>query len=325
MIHDSIADLVGGTPLVRLSRLFPNRSVDVLAKLEYLNPLGSTKDRVARFVIQRVTQRGLLVPGGEVVESSSGNFGIALAALAPLYGLSVTCVVDPIVTGPNLTILKGLGARVEMVDQPDEHGGYLHTRLRRVQEIVRDRTNALWINQYANDLCWQAHYESTATEILKQVECPVDVLVVAVSTTATLLGTARGLREHWPQLKVVAVDAVGSVVFGGVGSARRLPGLGSSRTPELLRRDEIDEVLHVTEEDAITGCRSLLAVEGILAGASSGALVSALKRITPAMSAGTSLLTLLPDRGERYLDLVFDDNPAFAGEPMMAASGRRSR
>jgi cysteine synthase A len=306
MIHDSIVDAVGNTPVVRLERLFGGTGVEVLAKLDFLNPFGSTKDRVAKHVIEQALRHGLVRPGGQIVESSSGNFGIALASIAPRYGISVRCVVDPNICLPNLQIMRGLGAEVEMVSEPDGEGGYLGTRLRRVGEIVAENPEVWWVNQYANEMCWQTHAEGTAAELLDQIADPADLLLAAVSTTATLLGTTRGLRTRWPDLRVVAVDAHGSVVFGGHGSTRRLPGLGSSRPSQLMRRSEIDDLVHVRESDAIEGCRDLLRHEGILAGASSGALVAAARQLAPGLAPGTRLLTILPDRGERYLDLVFD-------------------
>lgn len=310
MIYASIAEVVGRTPVVHLSRLFSGSPVEVLAKLEFLNPLGSAKDRVARYVIEESLRQGVLEPGGRIVESSSGNLGIALAALGPLYGLAVTCVVDPVISPANLVILRNLGAHVEMVEEPDRERGYLQTRLRRVHELLRDQPDLLWVNQYANELCLRAHADGTAEELLADVDGRLDVLAVAVSTTATLLGAGGRLRQRWPDLRLVAVDALGSAVFGGPGAPRRLPGLGSSRQPELLQRagpDLTPEVRYVSEDEAISGCRDLLRSEGILAGASSGAVVAALRGLIPELAPGTRIATVLPDRGERYLGLVYAD------------------
>lgn len=305
MIHSSIAQVVGDTPVVRLDRLFAGTGATVLAKLDYLNPIGSTKDRVARHVIEQSISRGLIAPGGHIVESSSGNFAIALSALGPLYGLRVTCVVDPVITDANLTILRHLGATVVMVDDKDEHGGYLGSRLREVREIVDTDPRAMWINQYANELCWQAHVEGTAAEMADQIDVDVDLLVVAVSTTATLHGTARGLRRRWPALRTAAVDAEGSVIFGGQGHARRLPGLGSSQPSRLMTADQVDDIVRVCDADAVRGCRDLLRTEGILAGASSGALVAGIRAILDRSEDGLTVATILPDRGERYLGHLY--------------------
>ncbi|WP_328972697.1 2,3-diaminopropionate biosynthesis protein SbnA [Streptomyces sp. NBC_00239] len=312
MIHDSIAGAVGNTPVVRLERLFRDQPLDVMAKLEYLNPLGSMKDRAARHVIESWLADGTVRPGSRLVESSSGNFGIALAALAPLYGLRLTCVLDPNTSATNLAILDNLGADIDMVWEQDTCGGYLETRLARVRQIVARDPDVVWVNQYANDLCWQAHYEQTATEVLTQIPGGIDVLMAAVSTTATLQGLARRLRAHWPTLRVVAVDAFGSVIFGGPAAPRRLPGHGSSRVPELAATLEHDDVVLVRDEEAVAGCHALLRSEGILAGASSGAVVSALQRIGPSLPDGSRVLTLFADRGERYMDLVYATGAATA-------------
>jgi len=309
MICESIVEAVGDTPIVRLSRLFGGSGIEVFAKLEYLNPIGSSKDRVARYVIEQSVERGLVKRGGRIVESSSGNFGIALAAMAPLYGISVTCVVDPNICASNHVILRNLGADIEMVGEPDSDGGYLGARLRRVQEIVSADPQVLRVNQYANELCAEVHTITTAAEILRQVDAPMDLLAVAVSTTATLAGISRGLKASWPHLKLVAVDSVGSVVFGGQPGVRRLPGLGSSRRSEFMQASDVDDVIYVSEPDAIDACRDLLRSEGILAGASSGALVSALRGLAPALAAGTRAMIVLPDRGERYLDSVYGASP----------------
>ncbi|MGW7242636.1 2,3-diaminopropionate biosynthesis protein SbnA [Streptomyces sp. NPDC054804] len=315
MIHETIAGVIGNTPVVRLGRLFQDQHFEVLAKLEYLNPLGSMKDRAARHVIESWLADGTLRPGDRLVESSSGNFGIALAALGPLYGLHVTCVLDPNTCEANLSILANLGARIDVVHERDGQGGYLETRLARVRHLIADDPKAVWVNQYTNKLCWHAHYQQTAQEIIEQISEPVDVLVVAVSTTATLQGIARRLRERWPELKVVAVDAAGSVIFGGPPAPRRLPGHGSSRKPDLATDCPHDHVMYVEEADAVAGCHALLRSEGILAGASSGAVVNAITRMGPLLEPGSRVLTLFADRGERYVDLVYSSASVEVMEP----------
>jgi N-(2-amino-2-carboxyethyl)-L-glutamate synthase len=307
MVSASIIECIGGTPLVRLRRLF-SHGPQVYAKLELLNPGGSVKDRPARYIIERGLRDGTIAPGATIVESSSGNFGIALAMAARIYELDFVCVVDPRIAPLNLRILEQLGARVEMVQRPDPYGGYLHTRLERVQELVAEIPGAYWIDQYANELNAQCHYDGIGTEIVEALsEEPVDVFVAAVSTSATLMGAARRLRDAWPAIHVVAVDAQGSVIFGGPASRRSLPGIGSSRTPELLCEDEVDEVIYVDDFDSARGCRELLRGEGILAGGSSGAVIAAAQRVVATLPPTARVVAVLPDRGERYMDLVYDD------------------
>lgn len=306
-IHDSLMTCVGGTPLLRLSRCFPDPDREVIAKLEMLNPVGSMKDRPARFIIESGLASGVLRPGMRLVESTSGNFGVALAALARLHRLRFTAVVDPKTTTTNVQLLQAFGADVEVVTDRDHSGGYLHTRIRRAQNLADRSADCLWVNQYANELNWRAYYETTGREVLDAITRPVDYLVAPVSTTGSILGLARRLRERFSGVRVVAVDAVGSVIFGTPAGPREIPGYGASRVPELLNRCEIDHVIQIDDVSAALGCRRLVAAEGVLAGGSSGAVVAAIAQLLPSTSPGSRILTVLPDRGERYLDLVYDD------------------
>jgi 2,3-diaminopropionate biosynthesis protein SbnA len=308
MLYRSVVACVGRTPLVELGRQFPPPGPNIIAKLELMNPSGSMKDRSAAYIVERGLADGTITAASHLIESSSGNFGIALATAARVYDLDFTCVVDPKTTPANLRILQRLGARVEIVTEPDEHGCYLDARLRRVAELCLERPDGVWINQYANERNWLAHYHGTAGEILADLDRPLDCLVVPVSTTGTILGLARRLRDAFPGLHVVAVDAVGSVIFGGPAGPRHLPGLGAGRRPELLAAGEIDEVVSVSDREAVAGCRALAATEGILAGGSSGAVVAAINRIRPHLPDDWQMLTVLPDRGDRYLDQVYDDD-----------------
>lgn len=320
MLYSSVAACVGRTPLVTLGRQFPPPGPTVIAKLELMNPSGSMKDRPAAYIIEQGLADGTITAASHLIESSSGNFGIAVAAAARVYDLQFTCVVDPKTTPANLRILQSLGAAVEIVAEPDEHGCYLAARMARVAELCRTERDSLWINQYANERNWQAHYDGTASEILHDLPGPLDCLVVPVSTTGTILGLARRLRRAFPALHVVAVDAVGSVIFGGPPGPRHVPGLGAGRRPELLAPGEIDEVVPVSDVEAVAGCRALALSEGILAGGSSGAAVSAIERLRPELPDDWVVLTVLPDRGERYLEQIYDDGwaKAIGYEPRQA-------
>jgi N-(2-amino-2-carboxyethyl)-L-glutamate synthase len=327
MIHESILSCIGETPLVDLRRLFPDPELTVIAKLELLNPGGSVKDRPARFIVEQGLRDGQITQQSHLIESSSGNLGIALAMVARVYGLRFTCVVDPKISPINLRILQNLGAEIDMVDLPDRQGGYLETRISRVQELLKQTPHGFWINQYANRLNWEAHFYGTGDEIIAQIDRPIDYLVMAVSTTGTILGVARRLRQEFPKLRVVAVDAVGSVIFGGRPGSREIPGIGASRVPELLCREEIDEVIYISDWEAVESCRELLAYEGIFAGGSSGSVIAAVQQMLPRLARPATVLTLLPDRGDRYVSTVYDDEwvaqycspPAFKPMPSIMA------
>lgn len=214
MIHGSILGCVGSTPVVALRRLFADFDGEILAKLEFFNPGGSVKDRPAVHILSEGLRTGVITPDSHVIESSSGNFGIALAMACRIHNLPLTIVVDPDVTQTNFTLLHCLGARVEMVTKLDANGcGYLEQRLRRVRSLVEQTPGGVWINQYANQLNWLAH-ECTAREIVEAVPGRIDYFVAAVSTAGTIHGVSRALRKVHPELRVVAVDAVGSVLFG---------------------------------------------------------------------------------------------------------------
>lgn len=307
-VKKSVLDCVGNTPMVSLDRLFPSPGVHVIAKLELMNPGGSMKDRPARFIIRQGLKNGTLSTHTHLIESSSGNLGVAIAMAAKVYGLKFTCVVDPKTTQTNVNILRQLGANVEIVQEPDDQGGYLKTRIQRVKELLQTIPNSFWLNQYANDLNWQSHYHGTGKEITEELEESVDLFFAPVSTSGSILGCARRLREKFPRIRIVAVDAVGSVIFGGKPGKREIPGIGSSRVPELLNPDEIDDVVYVSDREAVEGCRSLLMTEGIFAGGSSGSVVAAIRKVLPGFSQPCRVLALFPDRGERYLDMVYNDD-----------------
>ncbi|MDR6225695.1 2,3-diaminopropionate biosynthesis protein SbnA [Desmospora profundinema] len=306
MIYSSILDCIGRTPLVYLNRLFSERDKEVIARLEFLNPGGSVKDRPAKYIVEKGLKTGTIGLGSHLIESTSGNLGIALAMVCRVYGLTFTSVVDPKISKTNLKILKALGANIDMVEERDDQGGYLKTRIRRVHELMETIPNSVWIRQYANELNWKAHYIG-ADELIHKLDGPIDFLFAAVSTTGTIHGVGRRMKNQFPHLKIVAVDAVGSVIFGHPPKNRELPGIGATRVPELCCPEEIDEVIHISDYESAKGCRELVEKEGIFAGGSSGAVISAIQKKLPTLPNGSRVLTLLPDRGDRYLDLVYSD------------------
>jgi len=235
--------------------------------------------------------------------------GIALAMVARVYKLAFTCVVDPKISPTNLRILELLGANIEMVRNLDDQGGYLKSRIRRVHELLQTIPQSLWVNQYANQLNWKAHYYGTGSEIVaKNLAGSIDCLILSVSTTGTILGVSRCLRQKFPHLRVIAVDATGSVIFGSPSGPREIPGIGASRVPEILSRSEIDEIIYVSDLESVQGCRDLVNYEGIFAGGSSGSVIAAIQKLLPTLPSSYRILTFLPDRGERYLDLVYNED-----------------
>lgn len=302
-----ILGAIGGTPLVRLNRLFEAHPARVYGKLEFLNAGGSAKDRPARAMIEEGLKSGEINPDTTVVESSSGNMGIGLAQACSCYGLKFRCVVDPKTSPTNIQIMKAYGAELEIVVQPHPvTGEFLAARLDRVRELLQELPNAFWPNQYANKFNARAHYCSVA-EILDVLDGCLDWIVVATSTCGTLRGYAEYLREHSPKTRILAVDAHGSVIFGSPSAKRLIPGHGASVSPPLFSGELCEANILVSDLDCVVGCRRLARREAILAGGSSGGIVTAFSRVSRELVAGSNCVLIFHDRGERYLGTIYSD------------------
>src|SRR5919204_4225934 len=279
MMNESILSTIGHTPLVRLTRVLPDCPLRLFAKLEGFNPGGSAKDRPALHILQQAMRTGAIKAGTVVVESSSGNLGIGLAQVCRYLGLRFICVVDPKTTAQNIRIIKAYGAEIDLVSKPDPvTGEFLQARIDRVQTLLKTIEDSFWTNQYANLSNAQAHYRTTMDEIAEELDGRIDCLFVATSTCGTLRGCAEYARDHHLDTKIFAVDAHGSVIFGGQPAERLIPGHGAARRPELYRADLADECVWVTDLDCVVGCRRLVHSEAILAGGSSGGVVMAVEK-----------------------------------------------
>jgi 2,3-diaminopropionate biosynthesis protein SbnA len=303
--HTGVLSTIGNTPLIPLNRLFGETDMRVFAKLEMMNPGGSLKDRTALHIIEKAFEQNILRPGMTVVESSSGNMGIGLAQICLYFGLTFICVVDPKTTKQNITLLETYGAHIDVVTEPDpKTGEFLQRRIQRVQELLEQIPGSFWPRQYSNLDNAFAHH-TTMHEIMTQLDGQVDYLFCATSTCGTLRGCSEYLRQHGFQTKVVAVDAKGSVIFGGPPAKRLIPGHGAARRPELYQPDLADHVILVSDQDCLVGCHRLLRKEAILAGGSSGGVVMALDAFKHEIPSGARCVLILCDRGERYLDTVY--------------------
>ena len=299
---------IGHTPLVRLARAFPESLFRAFAKLEGFNPGGSAKDRPALQILQEAMRTGMVKAGTVVIESSSGNLGIGLAQVCGYLGLRFICVVDPKTTAQNIGILKAYGAEIDLVSEPDGvTGEFLQARIDRVQTLLQTIENSFWPNQYANLSNAQAHYRTTMHEVATELNGRIDYLFVATSTCGTLRGCAEYVRDHHLGTKIFAVDAHGSVIFGGPSAKRLIPGHGASRRPELFRAGLADECLRVTDLDCVVGCRRLVRSEAILAGGSSGGVFMAVEQVKERIPRGATCALIFHDRGERYLDTIYSD------------------
>ena len=287
------------------------QGMNLFAKLEYVNPVGSIKDRAAYWILKRAAERGEICEETTVIESSSGNFAAALAAFTHLVGLQFIPVIDPNISSAYESFLRRLCPMVVKVEERDDTGGFLKTRLQMVQHLCATVPNAYWTNQYGNLDAVEAHYQLTAGEICADFDS-LDYVFLGVSTAGTIAGVSRRLKERYPKIRVIAVDTEGSVIFGGSPRKRHIPGIGSSIVPDLLSHARIDEVVFVSERETVEACRELLTTHGLFVGGSSGTAFSAIKRHAARMAGARrpTVLFLCADRGTPYLDTVFD--PAWA-------------
>jgi cysteine synthase A len=299
--------MVGNTPLVRLDRLSDRSDVEIWAKLEMMNPGGSSKDRSAARMIEDALESRTIGRGSTVIESTSGNLGIGLAHACRAHGLGLICVVDSRTDESKIEKIRSLGGEVRVVVEPDPRTGDLLTaRLELVRKLTAVTPGAWWPDQYSNESNPAAHTETMA-EIDSALSGEVDWLFVATSTTGTLRGCCDYVLDAKRDTKVVAVDAVGSVLFGGERAQRRLPGMGAGVATALSRDAWFDRLIRVTDLDSAIGCRRLLAQEGIFAGASSGGVAMAFDSFAPLLEPGARCAMIFADGGEGYVRTAYDD------------------
>ena len=306
---DGVLGAIGNTPLVALHRYLDDAGIRVWAKLEAANPGGSIKDRPALRMLTDALDEGLIAPGTTIIESSSGNMGVGLAQACRYHGMPLICVVDARTHDTNVRILRALGADVRVVARPDPAtGDLLATRLKLVRELLATTPGSFWPNQYANPSNAAAHADGTMREIDEALRGELDYLFVATSTAGTLRGCCDYLQARRRATRVVAVDAVGSALFGGQRAARDLPGFGAGIETELSRSARFDRLVRVSDLDCVLGCRRLVQREAIFAGGSSGAVGAALLAVAPSLPARSRCALILPDGGAGYLGTIYDDD-----------------
>ncbi|WP_149275648.1 2,3-diaminopropionate biosynthesis protein SbnA [Pareuzebyella sediminis] len=304
-IVDNIVDSIGHTPLIRLQNLFPESTARFFGKLEAANPSGSLKDRTSKFIVQRAISEGFLREGDTIIESSSGNMALGLAQACIHYKLKLIVVVDPNLNPHTEKLLNAYGATIDFVKTPLTKGGFLAARLQRVQELLDEHPNSYWTNQYGNKNNPLAHHQ-TINEIMDDMHGDVDYLFVAASTCGTLMGYADFIQENNIKTKLVAVDAMGSVLFGGASRKRLIPGHGAGVASQFLDTEKIWDHVEVSDLDCVEGCWSLLKKEGILCGGSTGGVITAMDTYTTQLEPSANCVLLLSDRGERYLDTIYN-------------------
>lgn len=305
-IHESIIDTIGNTPLVRLSRLHPPGNL--VAKLEYTNPGGSVKERIALAMIEAAEASGELRPGGTIIEPTSGNTGVGLALVAAVRGYRVICTVPDKVSQEKRDLLRAYG--VEVVVAPTEYGpdhpdSYYGVANRLASEIE----NSFQPNQYYNEANPRSHYESTGPEIWEQTEGEIDVLVAGVGTGGTITGAGRFLKERKPSIEVVGADPEGSIYTQGPGGdihQYEVEGVGEDFYPVTVDLDVIDRFVEVSDEESFAMARLLARTEGVLTGGSGGLAVEAGLQVARE-DTDRLVVVIVPDSGRGYLSKLFND------------------
>ncbi len=297
-IYDNIAQLTGDTPLVRLNRLNETK-VEILAKLESFNPMGSVKDRIGVAMLEQAVDDGLLQPGGRVIEATSGNTGIGLAFTCAAKGFDITLVMPESMSLERRAVLKALGATLVLTEASLGMKGSME----RARQLVESTPGAFMPDQFSNPANPEAHRRGTAREIWEATDGRIDVLVAGVGTGGTLSGCGGQLRRWNPDLRIVAVEPEASpVISGGKSGPHKIMGIGAGFIPDNLDTRLIDEIITVTNDDAMAMARRAACEEGLFIGISSGAaLVAALQVAADDSMAGKRMVVVLPDFGERYL------------------------
>ena len=313
-VCDRISDAVGWTPLVRLHRTMEGLPCEAFSKIEFMNPMGSAKDRIARFMIGKALAEGALHPGDVVVENSSGNTAMGLAMMAILEGLRCKMVVRQKTSKEKLDCLRAMGVELVLVDgtlPPDHPESYN----RKAPQVVAETPRAYFTDQHNNRANNEAHYRTTGPEIWRQMEGRIDYFVAGIGTGGTLSGVARYLKEQDPRVKVIAVDPAGSAFHDYFRTGRPgkpapglLEGLGDEEIIGCPEFDRIDDMYVVTDKEAFLAARELARTEAILAGGSSGAALWGVRTLAGRLEKPARIATVFPDSGSRYLSTIYNDD-----------------
>lgn len=296
-VAENITELVGQTPLLRFRWLVPEDAGDVFAKLEYLNPGGSVKDRAAIGMIKKAEEQGLLKPGSTIVEATAGNTGVGLALIGVNKGYHVVLCVPEKFAEEKVKIMRALGA--EVIRTPDADG--MLGAITKAKELAANIPDSFTALQFENPSNPDFHQETTAAEIFEQMQGAVDAVVIGVGTGGTFTGVARFMKEKLPQVYCAAVETEGSVLGGGPKGPHKVEGIGSSFIPKTFDPAVCDEVILVTDKDAFDTVAQLARLEGVLAGSSAGANVFAAIQVAKRLGKGKRVVTVIPDSAERYM------------------------
>lgn len=295
-VANSVADLVGQTPIVKLNRVVDENSADVYLKLEYFNPGSSVKDRIALSMIEAAEAEGVLKPGDTIIEPTSGNTGIGLAMIASAKGYRAILVMPETMSLERRNLLRAYGAELVLTPGPEGMGG----AIRKAEELAKE--NGYFVPQQFNNFANpEVHKNTTAKEIVEQVGGQLDAFIAGIGTGGTITGVGQVLREEIPGVKVYAVEPSDSpVLSGGKPGPHKIQGIGAGFVPKVLNTDVYDEIIQVSTEQAYEAARNTASKEGILAGVSGGAAIYSALKLAKELGKGKKVLAIIPDNGERY-------------------------
>ncbi|KUO52670.1 MAG: cysteine synthase [Desulfitibacter sp. BRH_c19] len=300
MLVNNITELIGNTPIVRLNRLPEANSAEVYLKLESFNPSNSVKDRAALNMINEAEKQGLLKPGGTIIEPTSGNTGIGLAMVAAAKGYKTIIIMPASATEERVSLLKAYGA--EVILQPAEK--LMAGCIEKAKELLSEIPNSFMPNQFINMANPDVHKTTTALEILKDMDGKLDVFVSTAGTGGTISGTGEVLRQYLADLKIYVVESKNSpVIAGGIPGKHKIVGTGPGFIPDTLNMNIFDEIVHITDEEALYTTKELAQQEGILCGPSTGASTFVALKIAKKLGPGKKVLAVAPDTGERYMSM----------------------
>lgn len=311
--YKDVLDGIGNTPLIKLNRITKGLKPDIFAKLEYVNPMGSIKDRIAKFMIEKAEKEGRIKPGDTIVDNSSGNTALALAMVCALKGYKLKIVVRDTLSSEKIKFLKAMNVEIVMIDStipPESPDSYNNI----APQIAQETPNGYYFNQHNNRENNETHYKTTGPEIWEQMEGKIDYLIAGIGTGGTICGTAKFLKEKDPRIKVIGVDPVGSVFFDHFHSKKSakpspylLEGLGDEFLIGCVDFNLIDDIYQIKDKDAFLMARELADKEAILAGGSSGAAIWATLKLTREIERPARIVTIFADSANRYLSTIYND------------------
>ncbi|QIZ47731.1 2,3-diaminopropionate biosynthesis protein SbnA [Dickeya zeae] len=302
MLFNDISPLIQDDCFLTLKEWINGR--DIILKIEGLSVSGSIKIKSALYMLEELERRGVLKKGNKIIESSSGNLGIALSMICAWKGYTFICVGDPNMSPAAAKIIAAYGGELITVTETDNQGGYLGTRISHIKEKINKDKNIIWVNQYENIDNINAHYYMTGKSILQNVPHP-DYVFIGAGTTGTLGGVSRYLKEHSPSTRIIAVDTYGSVTFGGCSAKRRIPGLGTSCPPDIRKYSHFDELLYIDEASTIKTCHELSS-RGLLLGGSTGTVLAAVRLMQNKIKPEETVVVISPDMGDKYLNTIYN-------------------